>query len=206
MTKAPWDVFFEEKIKIVFSESKTVIDIGGGLRIAKDKNNRYNPKNEWLRPLVEKVDYKVLDPVPDYHPDIVGDIHALPFGDNSIDAILCIAVLEHVKNPFLAMQEMHRVLKPGGLLYLYVPFLYYYHPMKPYYEDYWRFTRDGLGELAKEFTRYELQSVRGAVETWLYLSPLGRIKILNRFACWIDRLSGKIRSNQTSGYCLYAVK
>lgn len=206
MANTPWDRFFEEKMKIMLSQPITVIDIGGGLRISKQKNNRYDPSREWLRPLIERVDYKVLDPVPDYNPDIVGDIHALPLDDNSIDAIICMAVLEHVKNPFLAMQEMYRVLKPGGQLYLYVPFLYYYHPMKPYYDDYWRFTKDGLDELGKTFTTHEIQSVRGALETWVYLSPLGRIKFCNWIANWLDRKSGKIRSNQTSGFNMYAIK
>ena len=61
----PWDTFFEEKMKQIFTDKKLVIDIGGGLRIAKEKNNRYDPKRAWLVPYAEKVDYKVMDPVPD---------------------------------------------------------------------------------------------------------------------------------------------
>ena len=63
---------------------------------------------------IKRVDYKILDKVADYSPDIVGDIHELPLEDNSVDAILCSAVLEHVEEPQRAVKEMYRVLKKGG--------------------------------------------------------------------------------------------
>lgn len=202
----PWELFFEEKIVKIFSEKKTVVDIGGGLRIAKDRNNRYDKSREWLLPYLDKVDYKVLDPVPDYNPDIVGDIHALPFADNSQDAIICIAVLEHVENPILAFQEMYRTLKPGGYCYIYVPFLFYYHAEKGYYGDYWRFTKDTLALLSKPFSHMEIVSNRGALETWIKISPLGRSKFICDIFYLLDKLTGKIRSNQVSGYSLFLVK
>lgn len=174
--------------------------------MAKDKNNRYSTKNAWILPLMANVDYKVLDPVPDYNPDIVGDIHDLPFTDNSLDAITCIAVLEHVKNPFKAVEEMHRVLKPGGYCFVFVPFLYYYHPMKGYYNDYWRFTSDGIDELFKEFSMMEKKNVRGAIETWIHLSPLARYTLPNKIGSLLDRIAKKINSNQTSGYYIFLIK
>lgn len=54
--------------------------------------------------------------------DVKMDIHQIPFGENTFDVVLCNHVLEHVKNDILAMQEIHRVLKPGGLAILQVPF------------------------------------------------------------------------------------
>ncbi len=206
MLKTPWAKFFEAKITKIFTESKNVLDIGGGLRIAKDKNNRYSAKNEWILPLFANVDYKVLDPIPDYNPDIVGDIHDLPFADNSLDAITCIAVLEHVKNPFKAVKEMYRVLKPNGYCFVYVPFLYYYHPMKGYYDDYWRFTSDGIDELFKDFSSMEKINVRGAIETWIHLSPLAKYTFTNKIGLLLDRIAYKINSNQTSGYNIFLIK
>lgn len=50
-------------------------------------------------------------------PDVFGDGHALPFQDASFDAIFSQAVMEHMSDPFLAAQEIQRILKPGGLLY-----------------------------------------------------------------------------------------
>jgi len=121
----PWDIFFKEKCIDMFTTSKEVIDIGGGLRLDVGRGNRVEKKNEWILPYLKNVNYKIVDPVPDYHPDIIGDIHNLPFENESKEAIFCLAVLEHVRNPLKAMEELHRVLQPGGTLLVYVPFLYY---------------------------------------------------------------------------------
>lgn len=206
MSTSPWDKFFKEKITKIFTESNNVVDIGGGLRIAKDKNNRYLSKNEWILPLMQNVDYKVLDQVPDYNPDIVGDIHDLPFADKTLDAITCIAVLEHVKNPFKAVSEMHRVLKPGGLCLIYVPFIYNYHPMKGYYNDYWRFTEDGIQELCSMFQSIEYINVRGRFETLIHSSPLGPLrKTCCYIGSYIDKITNCDITKQTAGFFIFAI-
>ena len=46
--------------------------------------------------------------------DVKADICDLPFDDNSFDWILCNHVLEHIPDDTKAMQELYRVLKPGG--------------------------------------------------------------------------------------------
>jgi SAM-dependent methyltransferase len=43
-----------------------------------------------------------------------GDATALPVGDASFDAALCVQVLEYVENPTAALAQMHRALRPGG--------------------------------------------------------------------------------------------
>lgn len=190
----------------MFKSCYEIIDIGGGLRALKTAGNRYDPENEYLRPFIEKKSYKILDPVPDYNPDIVGDIQNLPFDNNSVEAIICIAVLEHVENPILAFSEMYRVLKPGGKLFVSVPFLYYYHAEKGYYGDYWRFTEDSLKMMTKHFSKVQIMPVRGAIETWFRISPLGRYKLLQNFGYMLDILTGKINTKQVSSYCVYAEK
>lgn len=52
------------------------------------------------------------------------DIHDIPFKENTFDAVLCNHVLEHVRDDIRAMQEIRRVLKPGGFSILQVPFFY----------------------------------------------------------------------------------
>lgn len=58
-----------------------------------------------------------------YPPDVVDmDIQAIPFADDSFDLILCNHVLEHVQDDRSAMRELHRVLAPGGIAVLQVPY------------------------------------------------------------------------------------
>ena len=200
------DTFFEDRIRQIFAEKRRVVDIGGGLRILKKKGNRYDPVRAALVPSLDTVEYLVLDPVADYDPDIVGEIHDLPFPDNSQPAIICESILEHVEDPIRAVREMHRVLESGGYLYVYVPFLFYYHAEKTYYKDYWRFTKDAVEMLFKDFSSVEIQRARGPIETLVHLSPLGRIPGVRPGAHMLDRILGKTTSNQVSGYSIFAVK
>ena len=208
MLTRPWDTFARERITRIIEEADEILDIGGGLRIDESRNNRLEPKNTWIRERMENrgVRYKVLDYVPDYHPDIVGDIQNLPLADNSQHAILCNAVLEHVEDPFKATRELYRTLKSGGFCFVYVPFLYYYHAERGYYGDYWRFTEDSLKLLFKTFRVVEIQKVRGPFETLVRLTPLGRFALFQNLAFIIDRLTGKLGSAQTSGYFVYLQK
>jgi SAM-dependent methyltransferase len=50
------------------------------------------------------------------------DIHKIPFDQNSFDVVLCNHVLEHVRDDIRAINEIHRVLKPGGFAIMQVPF------------------------------------------------------------------------------------
>lgn len=50
------------------------------------------------------------------------DVHEIPFEKNTFDLILCNHVLEHVRDDIKVMQEFNRVLKPGGLTIMQVPF------------------------------------------------------------------------------------
>ncbi len=53
--------------------------------------------------------------------DIKADICNLPFGENEYDIIFCNHVLEHIPDDTKAMQELYRVLKPGGMAILQIP-------------------------------------------------------------------------------------
>ena len=145
-----------------------------------------------------------MDKVADYHPDIVGDIHNIPLEDNSVDAIICSAILEHVEEPQKAVREMYRVLKPGGYCFIYVPFLYYYHPMKGYYGDFYRFTYDGVEYMTRDFSQVEIQNVRGALSTVMNLLPFFSKK--TRMFDVLDRWVRKQDSKQTSGYNMFCIK
>jgi len=69
------------------------------------------------------------------------DIHDLPFKDSSFDAVVCISILEHIPRPQQAIAELHRVLKPGGKIWVQMPFQFPYHEAP---KDYWRASPEGL--------------------------------------------------------------
>jgi len=72
---------------------------------------------------------------------LIADAAVLPFADDSVDAIALQAVLEHVRQPESVIEDAHRVLKPGGHLYIEMPFLQGFHADP---DDYQRYTLEGL--------------------------------------------------------------
>jgi SAM-dependent methyltransferase len=83
--------------------------------------------------------------------DLVGDGHRLPFRNNSVARIVCTGVLEHVDFPEKVVAEMARVLRPGGRLYVAVPFLQGFHPGSGTEQDLQRYTHIGLLRLLAPF-------------------------------------------------------
>jgi len=72
----------------------------------------------------------------------------------SYDLIFCSEVLEHTLNPFLAADEILRILKPGGSAWITTPFNFRIHGPLP---DCWRFTEHGLRSLLSKFSSEEIR-------------------------------------------------
>lgn len=98
--------------------------------------------------------------------DIVCDIHRLPFKDNSIDAVMSVAVLEHVREPALVLKEVHRVLKPGGRVFSVIPFMQPFHASP---HDYQRYTLPGIEFLHRDFQKVESGVYSGPVSGMLWV-------------------------------------
>ncbi len=98
--------------------------------------------------------------------DIVADAHHLPFRDGSLDMILFKNVLEHIRDPALAMSEIHRVLKPGGVLYIKLPFLQPFHAVP---DDYQRYTVSGMAELMQHYEQLDFGIAvgPGSMMSWM---------------------------------------
>lgn len=80
--------------------------------------------------------------------DRVEDIHSLTFEDDSVGTVICLETLEHVRDPIRAVAEMHRVLRPGGVLA--VSSLMFF-PIHAHPWDFWRFTPEGFEQLLAPF-------------------------------------------------------
>lgn len=80
------------------------------------------------------------------------DVQNLEFSDQSFDRVACVAILEHVENPFKAVAELHRILKPGGQIWVELPMNQPYHPHP---QDYWRFTPEGIRRLLQGFAEVD---------------------------------------------------
>jgi SAM-dependent methyltransferase len=104
-----------------------------------------------LAPEIINVD---LAPYPNLH--LVCSLESLPLRDGSVDGIVCVAVLEHVRSPAEVVREMHRVLRPGGQAACFVPFMQGEHA-SPY--DFQRYTPAGLAELFSQFSVLETRGV-----------------------------------------------
>lgn len=79
-------------------------------------------------------------------PDIFADAAALPLASGSVDCVLLLDVIEHLRDPGAALDEATRVLRPGGRVLLRVPFAY---PLHDEPLDFRRWTQHGLAILAK---------------------------------------------------------
>ncbi len=76
------------------------------------------------------------------NPDVIANLEeGLPLPDTAYDSVLCFNLLEHLSDPARVLSETHRVLRSGGSLIGYVPFLVKYHADP---RDYFRYTHQGL--------------------------------------------------------------
>jgi SAM-dependent methyltransferase len=136
---------------------KDVLDIGVIIR------------REWVGPY-----YHTLGPL---DCDITADVQDMPVSSGTVDAVICTEVLEHVPDPAQAVREIHRVLKPGGVLLAAAPFYWPWHGCQDY-QDYWRITHQGWRLLTRAFLSTEITET-----TWTD-EALPLLDLIRRFEGW----------------------
>jgi SAM-dependent methyltransferase len=99
--------------------------------------------------------------------DLQADLMRLPLRDESVESIICTGVLEHVTDPHCAVREMFRVLRPGGRLFVEVPFMQTLHASP---KDFSRWTPDGLRQLLRPLRVLELHVAAGPASAlaWMF--------------------------------------
>ena len=128
-----WSRQSAEKIIKKLGKGSIILNLGSGVTS--------------IRPDVINIDF-----YPFHNVDFVADIVNLPFESNIADAVISECVLEHVPDPYTVVSEMHRVLKPGGIAYIVVPFVFSFHSSP---HDFYRWTKPGLEKLFKGFKKVD---------------------------------------------------
>jgi SAM-dependent methyltransferase len=143
-----------------------------------------------------------VDADPAATPDIVCDLHHVPLSDSSFDAGFCTGTLEHVRDPVRVAHELVRLLRPGGIAYIDVPFIQPFHADP---DDFRRWTLPGLRAFCRRLGLVEVAS--GAhlgpgsalswiaseyARAWVGDNDAGRVastlvRVLLRPLVWMDR-------------------
>ena len=184
---------FRDQILKDINIEDEILDIGKAMR---DKFNKIVCKN------VETLDVNDFGNYPDIVCDICSDVTQL---ENKYDKIICIAILEHVYDPFKAVYNLKRMLKNNGKIYGYVPYLFYYHaPTDLKFQDYFRFSKDALAYLFRDFNDGEIYPIRGRISSSFNMMFAGRWKNYmekTNINILLDKLSNNEKNQkQCSGF------
>jgi len=198
------DGLMTKKLEFMASHCSMVLDIGQSTR---DKVKLFEQRQ------IESMDINLEEPPA----DIIDDICApsrLQY--ERYDGIVCLSVLEHVYDPFAAIREIFRLLQPGGYLFLHLPFLFRYHaPQDLSFTDSYRFSRDGIAWLLRDFSEVTLYSIRGPYSSIFNLHRGWKKSVEKHLGMaptrWLDRVGIRFFSRptselQVSGYYAWANK
>ena len=185
---------FRDKILNNINRDDFILDIGKGMR---EKFSKIRSKN------VDTLDVNQYDDYPNIIFDLCDQLDKSLY--EKYDKIICLAILEHVYNPFLAVDNLKKMLKKKGIIYGYVPYLNYYHaPNDLKFQDYFRFSKDALTYLFKDFSKVKLFPIRGRISTPFNIMFAGRWKkYLEKTSIniFLDKLSSDEKNiKQCSGF------
>ena len=194
---------FRDEIISVINNNMTVLDIGKSMR---ENFNKIKCKE------IQTLDINIFEDYPDIQFDLSEKV-TIEQNDiyKKFDAIICLAVLEHVYDPFIAIKNINKMLKDNGILFGYVPFLYHYHaPENLYFQDFYRYSKDGLAYLLKDFKEVKIYPVRGRLSSAFHVM-FGSIWKKNfekyRFNQLLDKFFSKNKNmKQAGGFNFIAVK
>jgi SAM-dependent methyltransferase len=117
--------------------------------------------------------------------DLLADAHALPIADDSLDAVLSYAVLEHLRDPFVALSEISRVLKPGGI------YLGTVSQGEPFHASYFHHTAWGVLALVQQNPQLKVERLWAAIDTLRSLARMGPYpRVIRSALALVDAVHG----------------
>jgi SAM-dependent methyltransferase len=161
------------------SPQPVVLIVGGGV---------IGRGTEVLREQGDRLNVLCFDIYATPETDFIADAHDIPLADGSVDAVWIQAVLEHVIQPERVVAEIHRVLKPRGLVYAEIPFMQTVHEGA---YDFTRLTDTGVRWLFRWFDRIDSGAVLGPGQAllWSISAALGGLFRNNRVGNLIATLA-----------------
>lgn len=197
---------FEAGLSRLRGHGLSVLDIGGRLQ-------PYRPLLEARAKSYVAVDLQMTPLV-----NVGAAAEALPFRDEQFDLVICTQVFEYLPDPGLAVAEIKRVLRKGGVLFLSAPSVF----LRDNDKEYWRFLPESLRYLLREFETVEVNpegnSLTGFFRTCnvflmsffrpRVLAPLWQwtfVPFLNVAGCVLEELAGS-NDDFTANYSVWARK
>ncbi|MBX4211208.1 MAG: class I SAM-dependent methyltransferase [Candidatus Yanofskybacteria bacterium] len=124
----------------------------------------------------------------------VASLPNLPFPSDSFNTILCLDVLEHIQDDNAALEELHRILKPNGILICAVPAFQILWGKTDELSHHFR--RYRLGQLAKKITSHKFEVMRKTYFNTLLFPPILFTRLLVRLL----RISVDSENTMTQGW------
>ena len=197
---------FQAGVDRLVGSALCVLDIGGRLQpyrsLLGTRTKKYVAVDLQMTPLV----------------NVGAAAEALPFRDAQFDFVICTQVFEYLPDPGLAVAEIKRVLRKGGVLFLSAPSVF----LRDHDKECWRFLPQGLRHLLREFETVEVMpegnSLIGFIRTCnIFLLSFLRprmlallwqwtfVPFLNLAGCVLEKLAGQ-NEDFTANYSVWARK
>jgi ubiquinone/menaquinone biosynthesis C-methylase UbiE len=185
-------------LEVISPGNGPVLDLGGG--------------RGTLRYPLEELGYQYMNldirRFENGEPSVIGDSHALPFSDSSLDIVVSKDTLEHFVRPWAVVNEVHRVLKSDGQFAIWVPFMHPFHG-----NDFYRYTPLGLRHLLKDFEILHFDSPLWVFTVFASAATeiLKRMHFcflewpVKRICGWMDTLLMRRRKGPTSFAAAYRI-
>ncbi len=145
---------------------------------------------------------------------VLGDAEKIPLGKSSVDTVVSLETLEHLRSPEKFITEISRVLKPRGMLILSTPNKEVSYEDNPFHLK--EYTLSQLNSLLSDFRKKEFFGQRRVIRpiVWLYklayahtpnVFPISLIKFFLRLRPWENQKIHKLKNLSDTSYMYFII-